>query len=233
MLIDNKKIEEGLILPVYKPLFWSSFDVVKTIRFFMKKKYRLKKIKVGHAGTLDPLATGLLLICTGKKTKEIEKLQALKKTYYTTFYFGATTPSFDLETDIDQVYDTEHINNDQIIKTINTFKGKIVQEPPIYSAIKKKGKKLYDLARKGIKISDIKKRKINVFEFCVLKNNFPEIDFKITCSKGTYIRSLANDIGELLGCGGYLSSLTRTEVGSHTLKNSMALSDCLKTLETI
>ena len=159
MLIDNKKIEEGLILPVYKPLFWSSFDVVKTIRFFMKKKYRLKKIKVGHAGTLDPLATGLLLICTGKKTKEIEKLQALKKTYYTTFYFGATTPSFDLETDIDQVYGIEHINNDHILQTIKMFKGELVQEPPIYSAIKQKGNKLYDLARKGMKIRDIKKKK--------------------------------------------------------------------------
>ena len=225
MLIDNKKIEEGLILPVYKPLFWSSFDVVKTIRFFMKKKYRLKKIKVGHAGTLDPLATGLLLICTGKKTKEIEKLQALKKTYYTTFYFGATTPSFDLETDIDQVYDTEHINNDQIIKTINTFKGKIVQEPPIYSAIKKKGKKLYDLARKGIKISDIKKRKISVFEFCVLKNNFPEIDFKITCSKGTYIRTIANDLGKNLNTGAFVKHLERFSIGDYNINKSISINE--------
>ncbi|MFL2591836.1 MAG: tRNA pseudouridine(55) synthase TruB [Flavobacteriaceae bacterium] len=225
MLIDNKKVEEGLILPVYKPLFWSSFDVVKTIRFFMKKKYRLKKIKVGHAGTLDPLATGLLLICTGKKTKDIEKLQALKKTYYTTFYFGATTPSFDLETDIDQVYDTEHINNDQIIKTINTFKGEIVQEPPIYSAIKKKGKKLYDLARKGIKISDIKKRKINVFEFCVLKNNFPEIDFKITCSKGTYIRTIANDLGKNLNTGAFVKHLERFSIGDYNINKSISINE--------
>lgn len=225
MLIDNKKVEEGLILPVYKPLFWSSFDVVKTIRFFMKKKYRLKKIKVGHAGTLDPLATGLLLICTGKKTKDIEKLQALKKTYYTTFYFGATTPSFDLETDIDQVYDTEHINNDQIIKTINTFKGEIVQEPPIYSAIKKKGKKLYDLARKGIKISDIKKRKISVFEFCVLKNNFPEIDFKITCSKGTYIRTIANDLGKNLNTGAFVKHLERFSIGDYNINKSISINE--------
>ena len=225
MLIDNKKVEEGLILPVYKPLFWSSFDVVKTIRFFMKKKYRLKKIKVGHAGTLDPLATGLLLICTGKKTKDIEKLQALKKTYYTTFYFGATTPSFDLETDIDQVYDTEHINNDQILKTINTFKGEIDQEPPIYSAIKKKGKKLYDLARKGIKISDIKKRKISVFEFCVLKNNFPEIDFKITCSKGTYIRTIANDLGKNLNTGAFVKHLERFSIGDYNINKSISINE--------
>mgnify|MGYP005743458889 CR=1 FL=1 len=146
MLIDNKKIEEGLILPVYKPLFWSSFDVVKTIRFFMKKKYRLKKIKVGHAGTLDPLATGLLLICTGKKTKEIEKLQALKKTYYTTFYFGATTPSFDLETSINRRFDFSHVNENGILTAAEKFLGKTWQTPPIYSALKQNGERLYNLS---------------------------------------------------------------------------------------
>ena len=169
MFGDVKEIENGLIIPVYKPLFWSSFDVVKTIRFFFKKKYGLRKIKVGHAGTLDPLATGLLLVCTGKKTKQIEKLQALKKTYYTTFHFGATTPSFDLETDIDKVYDINHITNNQIKQTIEKFKGELLQKPPLYSAIKKNGEKLYDFARKGINISDIKKRKIEIFEFIILK----------------------------------------------------------------
>ena len=153
MFDDVKEIQDGLILPVYKPLFWSSFDVIKTIRFFFKKKYGLRKIKVGHAGTLDPLATGLLLVCTGKKTKQIENLQALKKTYYTTFHFGATTPSFDLETDIDKVYDINHIGNNQIKQTIEKFKGELLQKPPLYSAIKKNGKKLYDFARKGINIS--------------------------------------------------------------------------------
>ena len=141
MFDDIKEIQDGLILPVYKPLFWSSFDVIKTIRFFFKKKYGLRKIKVGHAGTLDPLATGLLLVCTGKKTKQIEKLQALKKTYYTTFHFGATTPSFDLETDIDKVYDINHISNNQIKQTIEKFKGGLIQKPPLYSAIKKNGEK--------------------------------------------------------------------------------------------
>ena len=126
MFGDVKEIENGLIIPVYKPLFWSSFDVVKTIRFFFKKKYGLRKIKVGHAGTLDPLATGLLLVCTEKKTKQIEKLQALKKTYYTTFHFGATTPSFDLETDIDKVYDINHITNNQIKQTIEKFNGELL-----------------------------------------------------------------------------------------------------------
>ena len=225
-MFDNvKKIEEGLILPVYKPLFWSSFDVVKTIRFFIKKKYGLRKIKVGHAGTLDPLATGLLLVCTGGRTKEIEKLQALKKTYYTTFCFGATTPSFDLETDIDQVYEINHISNDQIIQTVDKFKGKFLQKPPIYSAIKKNGEKLYDLARKGININDIKKRKIEIFEFFILKNNFPEIDFRITCSKGTYVRSIANDFGKCLKTGAFVKHLERFSIGDYNIYNSISVNN--------
>ncbi len=225
-MFDNiKEIENGLILPVYKPLFWSSFDVVKTIRFFFKKKYGLTKIKVGHAGTLDPLATGLLLVCTGKKTKQIEKLQSLKKTYYTTFYFGATTPSFDLETDINQVYDTSHINNKLIRRTIDKFKGELYQKPPIYSAIKKNGNRLFDFARKGIKINDIKKRKIDIFEFFILKNRFPEIDFKISCSKGTYIRSIANDFGKDLKTGAFVKHLERFSIGNYDINNSISINN--------
>ena len=225
-MFDNiKEIENGLILPVYKPLFWSSFDVVKTIRFFLKKKYGLTKIKVGHAGTLDPLATGLLLVCTGKKTKQIEKLQSLKKTYYTTFYFGATTPSFDLETDINQVYDTSHINNKLIRRTIDKFKGELYQKPPIYSAIKKNGNRLFDFARKGIKINDIKKRKIDIFEFFILKNRFPEIDFKISCSKGTYIRSIANDFGKDLKTGAFVKHLERFSIGNYDINNSISINN--------
>ena len=225
-MFDNvKEIEDGLILPVYKPLFWSSFDVIKTIRFFFKKKYGLRKIKVGHAGTLDPLATGLLLVCTGKKTKQIEKLQALKKTYYTTFHFGATTPSFDLETDIDKVYDINHISNNQIKQTIEKFKGELLQKPPLYSAIKKNGEKLYDFARKGINISDIKKRKIEIFEFIILKNNFPEVDFKITCSKGTYIRSIANDFGKCLNTGAFVKHLERFSIGDYDLSSSISINN--------
>tara|TARA_B100000963_G_scaffold46429_1_gene34760 strand:+ start:22942 stop:23634 length:693 start_codon:yes stop_codon:yes gene_type:complete len=225
-MFDNiKQIENGLILPVYKPLFWSSFDVVKTIRFFFKKKYGLTKIKVGHAGTLDPLATGLLLVCTGKKTKQIEKLQSLKKTYYTTFYFGATTPSFDLETDINQVYDTSHINNKLIRRTIDKFKGELYQKPPIYSAIKKNGNRLFDFARKGIKINDIKKRKIDIFEFFILKNRFPEIDFKISCSKGTYIRSIANDFGKDLKTGAFVKHLERFSIGNYDINNSISINN--------
>ena len=225
MFDDIKDIQDGLILPVYKPLFWSSFDVIKTIRFFFKKKYGLRKIKVGHAGTLDPLATGLLLVCTGKKTKQIEKLQALKKTYYTTFYFGATTPSFDLETDIDQVYGINHISNNQIKQTIDKFKGELLQKPPLYSAIKKNGEKLYDFARKGINISDIKKRKIEIFEFIILKNNFPEVDFKITCSKGTYVRSIANDFGKCLNTGAFVKHLERFSIGDYDLSSSISINN--------
>ncbi len=225
MFGDVKEIENGLIIPVYKPLFWSSFDVVKTIRFFFKKKYGLRKIKVGHAGTLDPLATGLLLVCTGKKTKQIEKLQALKKTYYTTFHFGATTPSFDLETDINQVYNIDHISNNQIKQTIKKFKGKFLQKPPLYSAIKKNGEKLYNLARKGININDIKQRKIEIFEFSIIKNNFPEIDFKITCSKGTYVRSIANDLGKCLEAGAFVKHLERFSIGNYDLSNSISINN--------
>ena len=152
-------------------------------------------------------------------------IQALKKTYYTTFYFGATTPSFDLETDIDQVYGIEHINNDHILQTINMFKGELVQQPPIYSAIKQKGNKLYDLARKGVKITDIKKRKINVFEFCILKNNFPEIDFKITCSKGTYIRTIANDFGKNLKTGAFVKHLERFSIGDYNINKSISINE--------
>ena len=225
MFGDVKEIENGLIIPVYKPLFWSSFDVVKTIRFFFKKKYGLRKIKVGHAGTLDPLATGLLLVCTGKKTKQIEKLQDLKKTYYATFYFGATTPSFDLETDINQVYNIDHISNNQIKQTIKKFKGEFLQKPPLYSAIKKNGEKLYNLARKGININDIKQRKIEIFEFNILKNNFPEIDFKITCSKGTYVRSIANDLGKCLEAGAFVKHLERFSIGNYDLSNSISINN--------
>ncbi len=225
MFDDIKEIQDGLILPVYKPLFWSSFDVIKTIRFYFKKKYGLRKIKVGHAGTLDPLATGLLLVCTGKKTKEIEKLQALKKTYYTTFCFGATTPSFDLETDIDKVYDINHISNNQIKQAIEKFKGELLQKPPLYSAIKKNGEKLYELVRKGINISDIKKRKIEIFEFIILKNNFPEVDFKITCSKGTYVRSIANDLGKCLNTGAFVKHLERFSIGDYDLSSSISINN--------
>ena len=164
MKINKDSIIEGLIIPVFKPFNWTSFDVVKKVRYDFKKSFDIKKIKVGHAGTLDPLATGLLLICTGKKTKEIEKLQELDKTYYATFSIGKTTPSFDRETEFDKHYPIDHINDRLIEKSISSFIGEIKQQPPIYSALKVKGKRLYEMARKGEDIN-IKYRKINIYSW--------------------------------------------------------------------
>ena len=229
MIINKELIVDGLIIPVFKPLNWTSFDVVKKIRYDIKKAYDIKKIKVGHAGTLDPLATGLLLICTGKKTKIIETLQNLDKTYYATFYIGKTTPSFDRETEYDDIYPIDHINQNLITEAINGFKGKIKQKPPIYSALKVNGKRLYEIARKG-ESAKIKKRNIQIFEFKLLANNLPELDFKIKCSKGTYIRSLANDYGKKLNSGAHLKYLERYSIGEYTIKESYSLGSINKLL---
>ena len=164
MIFNKKTVVDGLIIPVFKPLNWTSFDVVKKLRNDFKKTFKIKKIKVGHAGTLDPLATGLLLICTGKKTKIIEDLQNLEKTYLATFCFGKTTPSFDMETDFDKIFPVDHIDENLVIKTLKAFTGKIKQRPPIYSALKFKGKRLYEIARKGEKV-DIDYRKVTINEF--------------------------------------------------------------------
>ncbi len=229
MIINKESIISGLVIPVFKPLNWTSFDVVKKIRFDIKKAYDIKKIKVGHAGTLDPLATGLLLICTGKKTKIIQNLQNLEKTYYATFYIGKTTPSFDKETEYDNTYPIDHINQNLITEAINGFKGKIKQKPPIYSALKVNGKRLYEIARKG-ESAKIKKRNIQIFEFKLLANNLPELDFKIKCSKGTYIRSLANDYGKKLNSGAHLKYLERYSIGEYTIKESYSLGSINKLL---
>ena len=229
MIINKESIISGLVIPVFKPLNWTSFDVVKKIRFDIKKAYDIKKIKVGHAGTLDPLATGLLLICTGKKTKIIQNLQNLEKTYYATFYIGKTTPSFDKETEYDNTYPIDHINQNLITEAINGFKGKIKQKPPIYSALKVNGKRLYEIARNGESVK-IKKRNIQIFEFKLLANNLPELDFKIKCSKGTYIRSLANDYGKKLNSGAHLKYLERYSIGEYTIKESYSLGSINKLL---
>tara|TARA_B100001093_G_scaffold363654_1_gene348411 strand:+ start:2588 stop:3283 length:696 start_codon:yes stop_codon:yes gene_type:complete len=229
VIINKESIISGLVIPVFKPLNWTSFDVVKKIRFDIKKAYDIKKIKVGHAGTLDPLATGLLLICTGKKTKIIQNLQNLEKTYYATFYIGKTTPSFDKETEYDNTYPIDHINQNLITEAINGFKGKIKQKPPIYSALKVNGKRLYEIARKG-ESAKIKKRNIQIFEFKLLANNLPELDFKIKCSKGTYIRSLANDYGKKLNSGAHLKYLERYSIGEYTIKESYSLGSINKLL---
>lgn len=216
--------QNGQVLLIDKPLEWTSFQVVNKIRWEIKKQFNLKKIKVGHAGTLDPLATGLLILCTGKFTKKIDEFQAQEKEYTGTFTIGATTPSYDLETEIDNTYSTEHINADLIQKTTQQFIGRIEQKPPIFSAIKKDGKRLYELARAG-ETTQIKSRNVTVSQFEITNINLPKIDFRIVCSKGTYIRSLAYDFGIALNSGAHLSALRRTKIGDFNVNNA-------KTIET-
>jgi tRNA pseudouridine55 synthase len=217
-------IEEGVILPIYKPFMWTSFDVVKFVRNLLKKTYNLKKIKVGHAGTLDPLATGILVLCIGKKTKEINKIQEENKTYLATIKVGESTPSYDRETEIDNIYPTSHINEELIIDSIKSFKGKSEQTPPVYSALKIDGKRSYELARKGEKIIP-KKREIEIFKFNLLNFKNLEIDCEIECSKGTYIRSIASDMGKKLNSGAYLKYLERYSVGEYSIKNCLQIDE--------
>lgn len=203
---------EGKIVLIDKPLHWSSFQAVNKIKWSLKKHMGLKKIKVGHAGTLDPLATGLLIVCTGKFTKRIPELQGMEKEYTGTFYIGATTPSYDLETEVNATFPTEHITNELIQETLKQFIGEIDQKPPIFSAIKKDGKRLYEHARKGEEV-EIAARKTTIHEFELTRIALPEIDFRVVCSKGTYIRSLAHDFGQALNSGAHLTALRRTKIG--------------------
>ena len=185
---------DGQLLLIDKPLKWTSFQVVNKLRWHIRQAYDLKKIKVGHAGTLDPLATGLLIICTGKMTKQINTFQEQIKTYTGTLELGSTTPSYDLETEIDHRFTTDHITNNIIYETINEFRGEIDQFPPVFSALKKEGKRLYEFARAGENV-EIKSRKVTIHNFEVLNIKNKAVDFCVTCSKGTYIRSLAHDFG--------------------------------------
>lgn len=216
---------EGQIILLDKPLTWSSFQAVNKLKYSLKKKYNLpKKFKIGHAGTLDPLATGLLIICTGKATKQIESLQGMPKEYTGTFYVGATTPSYDLETAINQIFPTDHITSDLVQETLKQFLGEIDQKPPIFSAIKKEGKRLYEHARNGDEV-EIASRKTTIYEFEITRMNLPEIDFRIVCSKGTYIRSIAYDFGIALQSGAHLIALRRTKSGDFSVENASQLSD--------
>ena len=217
--MNGEDFISGKLILIDKEKEWSSFDVVNKIRNAIKKKFSIKKIKVGHAGTLDPLATGLLVLCTGKMTKKIDNLSILRKRYLGTITLGATTPSYDCETAINNTYPTSHITEKLIKSNINNFIGVISQKPPIYSAIKKDGKRLYMYARAGEKV-EINSRKIEIFDFKIVKINMPNIDFEISCSKGTYIRSIANDFGENLNSGAYLSNLKRTEIGGFKITNA-------------
>lgn len=212
---------EGKILLIDKPLHWSSFQAVNKIKWSLKKHLGLKKIKVGHAGTLDPLATGLLIVCTGKFTKRISELQGMEKEYTGTFYIGATTPSYDLETEVNETFPTEHIDDSLINNTLSQFLGEIDQKPPIFSAIKKDGKRLYEHARKGEEV-DIASRKTTIHEFEITRIALPDIDFRVVCSKGTYIRSLAHDFGQALQSGAHLTALRRTKIGEYSVEGAIS-----------
>jgi tRNA pseudouridine55 synthase len=217
--VTKEDFLEGQTLLIDKPLEWSSFQAVNSIKWSIRRKFNLKKIKVGHAGTLDPLATGLLLICTGKSTKTIDQLQGQIKEYTGTIALGATTPSFDLETAVNETFPTEHITEELIRETTSQFIGEIEQVPPVFSALKKDGKRLYEYAREGIAV-EIKKRKITITEFEITGIDKNIVSFRIVCSKGTYIRSLANDFGKALKSGGHLSSLRRTKIGDYNVNNA-------------
>ena len=212
---------EGQILLIDKPLTWTSFQAVNKLKFGLIKELKLpKKFKIGHAGTLDPLASGLLIICTGKFTKRIEELQGQAKEYTGTITVGATTPSYDLETEINETFPTEHITEALIHETLPQFIGEIDQKPPVFSAIKKDGKRLYESARAGIEV-EIKTRKVTVSQFEITRIALPEIDFRIVCSKGTYIRSIAYDFGLALNSGGHLTALRRTKIGDYSVENAV------------
>ena len=220
--MDNNNLFSKILL-VDKPLNWTSFDVVKKIRSHVKKKYNLSKVKVGHCGTLDPLATGLLVIFIGSKTKEIIHYENLNKQYVARIKLGHTTKSFDSETPEINTKQYNHISEDDILKVCNNFIGKQLQLPPIFSAIKLNGEPLYKKARRGEMNIKIAKREITIYTLEVVNVNLPYIDITVKCSKGTYIRSLANDIGEKLKCGGYLYNLKRSEIGELKLNNAISI----------
>ena len=225
-----EEILDGKVLLIDKPLTWSSFQAVNKLKYILKRKYDLpKKFKIGHAGTLDPLATGLLIICTGKFTKKITEIQAQIKEYTGTIVLGATTPSYDLETEVDATFPTAHITEALILETTHKFLGEIDQKPPVFSAIKKDGKRLYEHARAGEEV-EIQSRKTTIYEFEITRIQLPEVDFRVQCSKGTYIRSLAYDFGLELQSGGYLSALRRTKIGNYSVENAILPDDFEQTL---
>jgi len=223
--MNAEEILEGKVILVDKPLKWSSFQAVNKLKYVLKNELNLpKKFKIGHAGTLDPLATGLLIICTGKFTKRITEIQAQAKEYTGTIVLGATTPSYDLETEVDAIFPTKHITEALILETTKQFIGEIDQKPPVFSAIKKDGKRLYEHARAGEEV-EIQSRKTTIHEFEITRIQLPEVDFRVTCSKGTYIRSLAFDFGLALQSGGHLSVLRRTKIGNYSVENAVSPED--------
>jgi tRNA pseudouridine55 synthase len=228
--MTEEAYKNGQVLLIDKPLTWTSFQVVNKLRWEIRQRFNIKKIKVGHAGTLDPLATGLLIICTGKQTKQIDTYQGQVKEYTGTFTLGGTTPSYDLETEINNTFPTAHITEELLHETTKQFVGEIQQKPPIFSAIKKDGKRLYELARKG-ETTEIKERTVTVSSFEITKINLPEVGFRIICSKGTYIRSIAFDYGKALNSGGHLSALRRTKIGNFSVDNALSVEGFINNLK--
>ncbi|MBO5788034.1 MAG: tRNA pseudouridine(55) synthase TruB [Bacteroidaceae bacterium] len=208
----------GEVIPIYKPYTWTSFQIVSKIRYHLSRKYGIKRFKVGHAGTLDPLATGVLLLCTGKATKRIEELQSQTKEYEAEIMLGATTPSYDMEHPVNATYPHEHITEEAVREVLETFVGDIAQRPPLFSACKVDGKRAYDLARKGSDM-ELAPKQIRIDSIELLQCELPKIKIRVVCGKGTYIRSLARDIGEALGSGAYLTALARTRIGEYKLND--------------
>lgn len=222
---------EGEIIGIDKPLGWTSFDAVKRIRGAISRRLRIKKFKVGHAGTLDPLASGVLIICTGRATKQIEQLQSGLKEYEAEITLGATTPSFDLETEIDATYPYDHITRELIEETLPKFTGRVMQVPPVFSAVKIDGKRAYSYARKGRDV-ELKPKALEIPELELLEYKAPVMRLRILCSKGTYIRALARDIGEALGTGAHLSALRRTRVGEYTIDKCLTIDQALELINS-
>ena len=229
-MYSAQAFQEGQLLLMDKPLSWSSFDVVNKMRYLIKRHCNIKKIKVGHAGTLDPLATGLMLICTGKYTKRIAEFMGQEKRYMGTIMLGGTTPSYDLETAIDATFPYDHISTEEVYAFAKAYTGTIQQRPPIFSALRKEGKRLYEYARKGQTV-DIPTREVTVSQFDITRIALPEVDFDVTCSKGTYIRSLAYDLGKGLDSGAHLTALRRTHIGDYAVADAMSIEDFEKRFE--
>ena len=214
--LTDQDYKDGQVLLFDKPLEWTSFQLVNKVRWLIRKNLNIKKIKVGHAGTLDPLATGLMIICTGKFTKRIQEFMGQEKEYTGTVTLGATTPSYDLETDINETFPTSHITEDAVYAFAKAYQGKIQQRPPVFSALKKDGKRLYELARAGEEV-EVPTREITIYDFEITRIAIPEVDFRVCCSKGTYIRSLAFDMGKGLQSGAHLTALRRTKIGGYSV----------------
>lgn len=229
-ILQTVDFQKGVVLLVDKPIGWTSFDVVNKIRFKIKHSLGIKKIKVGHAGTLDPNATGLLIICTGKLTKEIDTLQAQEKGYSGSLYLGATTPTYDIESEVDAIFPVDHITDEALEVARAGLTGPQLQIPPVYSAIKIDGQKSYDLARRG-KDVEMKARPVTIYKFDLISTKLPEISFMVKCSKGTYIRSLVYDFGKALQSGAYLASLRRETIGDFSINNAFSMEEMVAFIE--